>query len=215
MAFAPLAAPGMSRGAGGGAVALSRPCTRGAASEGHRERDRCALAARSNRKRRDRASARRVGSLVRRLLRNAGRFHATGRGAVPVVRPTDGRHDVEGGRSGGQGLSTGACMRLHPGVVKRRMDWRLTSPCCRAGSSCSCGLASGSFAISQRPQPVRAGADVGLDFGQSGSRRVRAVSSVGRASRLHREGRRFEPVTAHHASRRSGDAGHGRRSTRS
>src|SRR5690606_7486771 len=26
----------------------------------------------------------------------------------------------------------------------------------------------------------------------------RAVSSVGRASRLHREGRRFEPVTAHH-----------------
>lgn len=30
----------------------------------------------------------------------------------------------------------------------------------------------------------------------------RAVSSVGRASRLHREGRRFEPVTAHHASQR-------------
>ena len=28
----------------------------------------------------------------------------------------------------------------------------------------------------------------------------RAVSSVGRASRLHREGRRFEPVTAHHSS---------------
>ena len=27
----------------------------------------------------------------------------------------------------------------------------------------------------------------------------RAVSSVGRASRLHREGRRFEPVTAHQA----------------
>src|SRR3954469_1793058 len=26
---------------------------------------------------------------------------------------------------------------------------------------------------------------------------ARAVSSVGRASRLHREGRRFEPVTAH------------------
>ena len=26
-----------------------------------------------------------------------------------------------------------------------------------------------------------------------------AVSSVGRASRLHREGQRFEPVTAHHA----------------
>ncbi len=32
----------------------------------------------------------------------------------------------------------------------------------------------------------------------------RAVSSVGRASRLHREGRRFESVTAHHpASRRA------------
>ena len=29
---------------------------------------------------------------------------------------------------------------------------------------------------------------------------ARAVSSVGRASRLHREGRRFEPVTAHQAS---------------
>jgi hypothetical protein len=29
----------------------------------------------------------------------------------------------------------------------------------------------------------------------------RAVSSVGRASRLHREGRRFEPVTAHHSPR--------------
>ena len=28
-------------------------------------------------------------------------------------------------------------------------------------------------------------------------RRLRAVSSVGRASRLHREGQRFEPVTAH------------------
>ena len=28
-----------------------------------------------------------------------------------------------------------------------------------------------------------------------------AVSSAGRASRLHREGRRFEPVTAHHARR--------------
>ncbi len=27
---------------------------------------------------------------------------------------------------------------------------------------------------------------------------LRAVSSVGRASRLHREGQRFEPVTAHH-----------------
>ena len=26
-----------------------------------------------------------------------------------------------------------------------------------------------------------------------------AVSSVGRASRLHREGQRFEPVTAHHS----------------
>jgi hypothetical protein len=26
-----------------------------------------------------------------------------------------------------------------------------------------------------------------------------ALSSVGRASRLHREGRRFEPVSAHHA----------------
>jgi hypothetical protein len=30
----------------------------------------------------------------------------------------------------------------------------------------------------------------------------RAVSSVGRASRLHREGRRFEPVTAHHVKSR-------------
>ena len=29
---------------------------------------------------------------------------------------------------------------------------------------------------------------------------LRAVSSVGRASRLHREGQRFEPVTAHHTS---------------
>ena len=28
----------------------------------------------------------------------------------------------------------------------------------------------------------------------------RAVSSAGRASRLHREGRRFEPVTAHHSN---------------
>lgn len=27
-----------------------------------------------------------------------------------------------------------------------------------------------------------------------------AVSSAGRASRLHREGRRFEPVTAHHVA---------------
>ena len=27
---------------------------------------------------------------------------------------------------------------------------------------------------------------------------IRAISSVGRASRLHREGRRFEPVIAHH-----------------
>ena len=27
---------------------------------------------------------------------------------------------------------------------------------------------------------------------------MRAVSSVGRASRLHREGQRFEPVTAYH-----------------
>ena len=32
-------------------------------------------------------------------------------------------------------------------------------------------------------------------------RERRAVSSVGRASRLHREGRRFEPVTAHHQIR--------------
>ena len=30
------------------------------------------------------------------------------------------------------------------------------------------------------------------------SQRMRAVSSVGRASRLHREGRGFEPLTAHH-----------------
>ena len=29
----------------------------------------------------------------------------------------------------------------------------------------------------------------------------RAISSVGRASRLHREGRRFEPVIAHHPVR--------------
>ena len=29
---------------------------------------------------------------------------------------------------------------------------------------------------------------------------ARAVSSAGRASRLHREGRRFDPVTAHHLS---------------
>ena len=29
--------------------------------------------------------------------------------------------------------------------------------------------------------------------------RIRAVSSAGRASRLHREGRRFDPVTAHHS----------------
>ena len=36
----------------------------------------------------------------------------------------------------------------------------------------------------------------------SGDRR--AVSSVGRASRLHREGRRFEPVTAHQPARRVG-----------
>lgn len=27
----------------------------------------------------------------------------------------------------------------------------------------------------------------------------RAISSVGRASRLHREGRQFEPVIAHHS----------------
>ena len=33
-------------------------------------------------------------------------------------------------------------------------------------------------------------------FPQAGSR---AISSVGRASRLHRECRRFEPVIAHHA----------------
>src|SRR6185437_14179735 len=31
---------------------------------------------------------------------------------------------------------------------------------------------------------------------------LRAVSSAGRASRLHREGRRFEPVTAHHPLQR-------------
>ena len=31
-----------------------------------------------------------------------------------------------------------------------------------------------------------------------GTGRIRALSSVGRASRLHREGRRFEPVSAHH-----------------
>ena len=30
---------------------------------------------------------------------------------------------------------------------------------------------------------------------------MRAISSVGRASRLHREGRRFEPVIAHHFRR--------------
>ena len=30
---------------------------------------------------------------------------------------------------------------------------------------------------------------------------VRAISSAGRASRLHREGRRFEPVIAHHPVR--------------
>ena len=28
--------------------------------------------------------------------------------------------------------------------------------------------------------------------------RLWVISSVGRASRLHREGRRFDPVTAHH-----------------
>ena len=33
--------------------------------------------------------------------------------------------------------------------------------------------------------------------GHAGCNSVGAVSSVGRASRLHREGRRFEPVTAH------------------
>jgi hypothetical protein len=30
---------------------------------------------------------------------------------------------------------------------------------------------------------------------------IGAVSSVGRASRLHREGQRFEPVTAHHKNK--------------
>ena len=33
----------------------------------------------------------------------------------------------------------------------------------------------------------------------SGMPLKRALSSVGRASRLHREGQRFEPVSAHHA----------------
>ena len=35
---------------------------------------------------------------------------------------------------------------------------------------------------------------------------ARAVSSVGRASRLHREGRRFEPVTAHQAGHGNGSS---------
>jgi hypothetical protein len=35
---------------------------------------------------------------------------------------------------------------------------------------------------------------------------ARAVSSAGRASRLHREGRRFEPVTAHHSAVQAIDA---------
>jgi hypothetical protein len=42
-----------------------------------------------------------------------------------------------------------------------------------------------------------------LTFGKgafiSGMPLKRALSSVGRASRLHREGQRFEPVSAHHA----------------
>ena len=44
---------------------------------------------------------------------------------------------------------------------------------------------------------------MGLPRGEKGllaASHGRAVSSVGRASRLHREGRRFEPVTAHHVS---------------
>ncbi len=40
-------------------------------------------------------------------------------------------------------------------------------------------------------------------------RQSRAVSSVGRASRLHREGRRFEPVTAHQPARRVGPRSRG------
>ena len=42
---------------------------------------------------------------------------------------------------------------------------------------------------------LRAASAGGSGFG-------RAVSSAGRASRLHREGRRFEPVTAHHGNPR-------------
>ena len=34
--------------------------------------------------------------------------------------------------------------------------------------------------------------------GITGEAKSRAVSSVGRASRLHREGREFESLTAHH-----------------
>ena len=40
--------------------------------------------------------------------------------------------------------------------------------------------------------------------------RLRAVSSVGRASRLHREGRRFETVTAHQIRKRTDDGVEGR-----
>lgn len=45
--------------------------------------------------------------------------------------------------------------------------------------------------------PCRYDLPCGQRFGKGGAGPVGALSSVGRASRLHREGQRFEPVSAH------------------
>ena len=62
-----------------------------------------------------------------------------------------------------------------------------------------CGAISRSRARSRRSERLPYQRRAPLAVRQAHA--ARAVSSVGRASRLHREGRRFEPVTAHHPPR--------------
>ena len=48
------------------------------------------------------------------------------------------------------------------------------------------------------PRSANAGLTLSKNRLKAAPPEIRALSSVGRASRLHREGRRFEPVSAHH-----------------
>ncbi len=116
-----------------------------------------------------------------RLRGRAGRGEApsAGRGAPSRPPPDAARPSLQAG----DGVRPGGAVQTDPhpcalsGLPRVRRDlYQRRTRDGRQGGQCT-GLL--------RPLPM-----------------ARAVSSVGRASRLHREGRRFEPVTAHHSSGR-------------